>query len=86
MLGLLTLRPTDEIVGKKSEYKSKEEFVEAIKEEECKDVDIEDVREGHMRYFPKGTEDSEEDFGKGVGVYKMVDKVSKGAFKVWIIG
>lgn len=85
MLGLMTLQPTYEIVGKKSEYKSKEDFIEAVREEECKNVSVEDVREGYMRYFPKGTEDSEDEFGKGVGVYQVVDKSSKGAFKVWIV-
>lgn len=83
MQGLITLEPTDEVVGKKSEYKSKEDFVEAVREEEQKDVTIEDVGVGYMRYFPRGTEDSENDFGKGVGVYMTVDKLTKGAFEVW---
>lgn len=72
-------------IAKKSEYKTKEDFAEAVKEEESKDVSIEDVGEGYMRYFPKGTEDSEDEFGKGVGVYQVVDKSSKGAFEVWIV-
>lgn len=85
MEGLMTLQPTYEIVGKKSEYKTKEDFVEAIREEECKDVSVEDVGEGYMRYFPKGTEDSEFEFGKGVGVYMSVPKLTKGAFEVWVV-
>lgn len=85
MIGLMTLQPTYEIVGKKSEYKTKEDFIEAIREEECKDIDLQDIGEGYMRYFPKGTEDSQDEFGKGVGVYQIVDKASKGAFEVWIV-
>ena len=73
------------LLGKKSEYKTKEEFVESVREEECKDVDIADVGEGFMRYFPKGTEDSEFEFGKGEGVYMSVDKLTKGAFEVWVV-
>jgi len=38
-----------------------------------------------MRYFPKGTEDSEFEFGKGVGVYMSVPKLTKGAFEVWVV-
>lgn len=85
MQGLMTLQPTYEVVGKKLEYKSKEDFVEIVREEECKDISIEDIREGYMRYFPKGTEDSEYEFGKGVGVYQVVDKLTKGAFEVWMV-
>lgn len=85
MIGLMTLQPTLETVGKKSEYKTKEDFAEVVKEEECKDVSIEDIREGYMHYFPKGTEDSEGEFGKGVGIYQIVDKSSRGAFEVWIV-
>jgi len=84
MKGLMILRPTNEIVGKKSEYKTKEEFIESVQEEEGKDVDIADVGEGFMRYFPKGTEDSVGEFGKGEGVYMCVDTLTKGAFEVWV--
>lgn len=85
MIGLLTLQPTYEIVGKKSEYKTKETFADAVNEEECKDISVEDVENGYMRYFPKGTEDSQSEFGKGEGVYMSVDKPAKGAFEVWIV-
>lgn len=85
MQGLLMLQPTREVVGKKSEYKTKEEFVQAVREEEGKDAEVEDVGEGYMRYFPKGTEDSQHEFGKGEGVYMCVDKLTKGAFEVWIV-
>lgn len=85
MIGLMTLQPTYEVVGKKSEYKTKEDFVESVREEECKDISIEDVGEGYMRYFPKGTEDSQGEFGSGVGVYMSIDKPTKGAFEVWIV-
>jgi len=85
MQGLMTLQPTYEIVGKKSEYKTKEDFIEAVREEECKDVSLEAVGEGYMRYFPNGTEDSQGEFGKGEGVYMSVDKLANGAFEVWIV-
>jgi len=84
MKGLLMLQPTREVVGKKSEYKTKEEFVLAVCEEEGKDITVEDVEECYMRYFLKGTEDSQMEFGAGKGVYMCVDKLTKGAFKVWI--
>lgn len=84
MYGLMMLQPTRDIVGKKTEYKTKEEFVESVQEEEGKDVTVEDVGEGYMRYFPKGTEDSQHEFGKGEAVYMLVDKPSNGAFAVWI--
>lgn len=85
MQGLMKLIPTQQIVGKKSEYATKEEFVVAVNEEECKDINIDDVGEGYMRYFPKGTEDSQSEFGKGEGVYMTVDKLTKGAFEVWVV-
>ena len=85
MNGLLTLQPTYETVGKKSEYKTKEEFVESVNEEECKEVSIEDVSDGYMRYYPRGTEDSQGEFGKGEGVYMSVDKPTNGAFEVWVV-
>ena len=85
MIGLLTLQPTYEIVGKKSEYNTKEDFAEAVREEEYKDVFVEDVGDGYMRYFPKGTEDSQGEFGKGKGVYMSVDKLTRGAFEVWVV-
>lgn len=85
MQGLMTLIPTNQIVGKKSEYKTKEEFVQAVNEEECKDIIIENVGDGYMRYFPRGTEDSRLEFGKGEGVYMVVDKLTKGAFEVWVV-
>jgi hypothetical protein len=83
--GLLILQPTREIVGKKSEYKTKEEFIECVREEECRDVDIESVDTAFMRYYPRGTEHSEGEFGKGEGIYQCVDTLSKGAFEVWIV-
>ena len=85
MEGLMRFQPTNDIVGKKTEYKTKEDFVEAVREEECKDVEIEDVSEGYVRYFPKGTQDSEHEFGRGAGVYMCVDKLTRGAFEVWIV-
>ena len=83
MGGLLTLQPTFQIVGKKSEYKTREDFTKAIKDEYDEDFDAEYIGTTYMRYFPKGTEESEFEFGKGVGVYQCVDKLTRGAFEVW---
>ena len=85
MRGIMMLQPTRENVGKKSEYKTKEEFLKAVKEEVERDIDILDISTAYMRYFPRGTEDSEFEFGKGVGIYQCVDKLTKGAFEVWIV-
>jgi len=85
MKGLMTLQPTKEIVGKKSEYKTKEEFAIAVRREECREVDIIDIGDGYMRYFPHGTEYSRMEFGEGEGVYMCVDKLTRGAFEVWVI-
>jgi hypothetical protein len=84
MKGLITLQPTGDIAGKKSEYKTKEEFVKTVIEEGYRDVDIADVGDGYMRYFPNGTEDSQMEFGKGEGVYMCVDKLTRGAFEIWM--
>lgn len=84
MEGIMKLQPTGEYVGKKSEYKTRHDFALAIKQEECLDIEAEDVGEGYMRYYPKGTEDSEHEFGKGIGVYMNVDKPAKGTFDVWV--
>ena len=83
MEGLLRLN-TNEIVGKKSKYKTKEEFVKAIKEE-GREVDMSRVGETFMRYYPKGTEDSRHEFGKGEGVYMCTDIKGRGTFEVWIV-
>lgn len=83
MEGLLTLQPTEQVVGKKSEYSTREEFAKAIKDEYDEDFDAEYIGTAYMRYFPKGTEESEFEFGKGVGIYQCVDKLTRGAFEVW---
>lgn len=86
----------DNVVGKKNEFKTKAEFLSA-----CLNKDngynstfkrkygciphVDDVKEALVRYYPKGTEDSEMEFGKGEGVYQFVDKQSKGTFEVWCL-
>lgn len=85
MDGLMQLSPTNEIVGKKSEYKSSEDFVRAVKEEYGRDAKAANVSECYMRYYPKGTEDSRMEFGAGEGVYLTTNTPTKGAFKVWIV-
>jgi len=85
MKGLMLLQPTREIVGKKSEYKTKEDFILAVQEEERKEAEIENVGDVYKRYFPHGTENSFIEFEKGEGVYMCVDKLTKGAFEVWVV-
>lgn len=85
MTGLMMLQPTRQIVGKKSEYPTVELFALAVLEEECREIDLSNVCDCFMRYYPKGTEDSEFEFGKGEGVYQVVDKKSRGSFEVWLI-
>lgn len=85
MNGLMTFQPTNQIVGKKSEYKTKADFAEAVWIEYDRQVDIAPIDTCYVRYFPRGTEDSEMEFGKGNGVYMCVDKLGKGAFECWII-
>lgn len=84
MTGIMMLEPSREFVGKQSEYETKDEFIKAVHEEECVDLFAAGVKEGYMRYCPKGTEGSQDEFGIGVGVYSMVTKPAKGTFKVWI--
>jgi hypothetical protein len=85
MKGLMKLVPTNEIVGKKSEYKTTEDFARAVREEYGRDAKASNVSECYMRYYPKGTENSSIEFGVGEGVYMTVNTPSKGAFKVWMI-
>lgn len=85
MDGLMNFQPTNELVGKKSEFKTKEDFASAVTDEYARETDIEDIGNCYVRYFPRGTEDSEMEFGKGNGVYMCVDKLGKGAFECWIV-
>jgi len=82
MKGLMQLQPTNEIVGKQSEYKTTEDFVCAVREEYGREVKV--VSECNMRYYPKGTDDSKLEFGAGEGVYMTANRPSKGSFKVWM--
>lgn len=84
MNGLMQLNNND-FVGKKSEYKTKDDFVEAVRKEDCfENVEADDVGEGFMRYYPSGTESSALEFGSGEGVYLTVGRLTRGAFEVWI--
>jgi len=96
MEGLLMFQPTSVVVGKKSEYKSKPKFLLAaldendgynfvFKKKYGRVPSEDDVYSALVRYFPKGTENSEIEFGKGEGVYQFVDKATKGVFEVWCL-
>lgn len=84
MEGILELR-NSQMVGKIKEYPTKKEFADAIEVTMGLKIDIIDIETAYMRYFPKGTEDSADDFGEGVGIYQVVEKYSRGAFKVWMV-
>lgn len=82
------LRFTDNsLVGKQSEYPTKEEFLQECSHEfeiELSEMDINDVEDGYVRYYPRGTEDSVGEFGEGEPVYQFVDKKNRGVFDVWV--
>lgn len=84
MEGILIFEPDRWFVGKKKQYPTKEDFVKGVKEEFEEDIEISNVSDGYVRYYPKGTQDSEFDFGKGVGVYQFIDKAGKGNIQVWV--
>lgn len=84
MTGITIFEPPEMFVGKKKEYLTKQDFIEGIKEEFEKDVEMENIFDGHIRYYPKGTQDSEFEFGKGVGIYQFVDKPGRGNIEVWV--
>lgn len=84
MDGIMIFKPPTHFVGKKKQYPTKEAFINGIKEEFEKDIEISSVFDGYVRYYPNGTEDSEFEFGKGVGVYQFVDKPGKGNIQVWL--
>lgn len=75
--------PPRTFVGKKKEYPTKDDFINGIKKECWCYVNLEDVYDGFIRYYPKGTRDSAYDFGEGVGVYQFVDEKGVGVAEVW---
>lgn len=96
MRGLMVFRPPDTVVGKQSEYKSRNSFLlaavdedegylDTLKKKYGRGLSEEDVYEALVRYYPKGTESSAMEFGQGEGVYMFVDKDGAGAFKVWCV-
>ena len=95
MIGLI-LFTTNIVVGKKSQYKSKAQFLLAAMDDDDGYNYVfrkkyggvpseDDVYLAYVRYFPKGTEDSQMEFGVSVGVYQFVDKLTSGAFEVWCL-
>lgn len=94
MDGIMVFDPPETLVGKKKEFKTKKLFLEAcIKEGHMgliiskfgNQIDDEKIGESLVRYFPKGTEDSKMEYGKGVGIYKFVDQKAPGVFEVWCL-
>ena len=85
MRGIMIFDPPRHFVGKKKQYNTKEDFAKGVKEEFEKDIEISNVFDGYVRYYPKGTQDSEFEFGKGEGVYQFIDKPGKGNFQVWAV-
>lgn len=81
---IMVFEPDRWFVGKKKDYPTKEDFVKGVKEELQETVEIGQVSDGYVRYYPKGTYDSEFEFGKGEGVYQFVPKPGKGNFQVWV--
>lgn len=77
-----------QLVGKVKEFPSKEEFKKECIREYAGIISTvikdEEVSEGVVRYYPHGTEDSNHEFGND-GVYLFTDKLTPGAFKVWVI-
>lgn len=86
MNGIMIFEPPKSFVGKKKEYLTKQDFIEGIKEEFGKEVKLNNVNDGYVRYYPKGTEDSEFNFGRGVGIYQFVGVKGKGVSEVWVVG
>lgn len=82
------------IVAKQSEY-TKLEFLEEINSDEFEHLDTEeyegerfiekDILVDYMRYYPKGTEGSEDDFGKGEPVWEMGKNPGKGSIEIWAV-
>jgi len=92
----LMLFTLDVIVGKKKEFATRTKFLLACIDDETGYNHVlapkygyvpheEQIYDGCVRYFPKGTEDSQMEFGEGEGVYQFVDKLTKGAFEVWCL-
>ena len=77
-----------QLVGKVKEYPSKAEFASACVIDYGNilpsKINESDISEGIVRYYPHGTEETSYEFGND-GVYLFVDKLTQGAFKVWVI-
>lgn len=94
MKGIMVFYPPATLVGKKKEFKTKKLFLEACIKEghitliitKCgNQMDDEKIGEALVRYFPKGTEDSQMEHGPGEGVYQFVDRKGPGVFEVWCL-
>ena len=96
MQGLMVFTPPDTVVGKQSEYINKTDFLIAVMNEDggynyilskkyIAPPSENEVYEALVRYYPKGTEDSQMEFGEGVGVYMFTDRETRGSFKVWCL-
>lgn len=73
----------DWYVGKQSEFKTKEDFIQGLRDEEGLLCDIEDVFEEIVRYYPRGHEYMSGEFEPGQGIYMSGASPGRGSFKVW---
>lgn len=94
MQGIMVFNPPKTLVGKKKEFKTRKLFLEGcliegympfIISKYGNQMDDQKIEEGLVRYFPKGTEDSQMEYGPGEGVYQFVDRKSPGVFEVWVL-
>lgn len=73
----------DSYVAKQSEF-IKQEFLNLVNEMYNKNFSESDIEIANVRYYPRGTEDSQFEFGSGVGIYQYCEG-KRGSFKVWTI-
>lgn len=74
----------DWYVGKQSEFKSKEDFIQGLRDEWGRTCDIEDVFEEYARYYPRGNGDLCGEFDPGQGVYVAGARPGRGSFPIWV--
>lgn len=73
----------DEYVGKKSEYKTVDEFIGGVEDYIGEKYDPAAVYDGYVRYYPKGTcEHPECEPGQP---FYMTSNKGQGAFECWFI-
>jgi len=71
------------LVFSKKYYEEKDIKTLAIAEWECAKVELSEIYDGYVRYYPKTPVDMQHDFGKD-GVWTFCDK-GRGAIAVWVV-